>query len=305
MVSAALGRGFRAIRAAGGQRGLVRDRVGERLDDDTGRGFAASAADPSDDRRDGLDVQAGQPACHLPVPFPELDPGGAQRLGQQAEPGLRGQEGPVRRPQREQRLRRGLERTQHPAVPAHGSPLDGVVNDRGGRERGRRAGDRGELRRADQAVRLRPCEPGHVVAADRLHGGAPGDRGGHRDGGEHALITRERTAERPAGAAAGGLADLVERACRWRAGSRREVGVQGSSPVMSGMGPWPCQAESAPGAADLDDGELLRTRACRLAGRTHRARTRHARTPGENPARPGRLLRFPVPMACGSALSRL
>ena len=122
MVSAALGRGFRAIRAAGGQRGLVRDRVGERPDDDTGRGFAASAADPSDDRRDGLDVQIGQPACHLPVPLPELDPGGAERLGQQAEPGLRGQEGPVRWPQREQRLRHGLERAQHPAVPAHGSP---------------------------------------------------------------------------------------------------------------------------------------------------------------------------------------
>jgi len=34
------------------------------------------------------------------------------------------------------------------------------------------------------------------------------------------------------------------------------------------------------------------------------ARTRHARTPGENPARPGRLLRFPVPVACGSAPSR-
>jgi len=88
MVSAALRRGFRAIRAAGGQRGLVRDRVGERPDDDTGRGFAASAADPSDDRRDGLDVQAGQPACHLLVPVPEPGPGGAERLGQQGEPGL-------------------------------------------------------------------------------------------------------------------------------------------------------------------------------------------------------------------------
>ena len=106
--------------------------------------------------------------------------------------------------------------------------------------------------------------------------------------------TRRRGAhpERPAVAAAGGLADLVERACRWRAGSRRKVGVQGSSPVVSGIGPWPCQAESAPGRADLDYGEVLPTRACRLAGRTHGARTRHARTPGENPARPGRLLRI-------------
>jgi len=59
-----------------------------------GAASAAGAADPSDDRRDGLDVQAGQPACHLPVPSLELDPGGAERLGQQAEPGLSGQADP-------------------------------------------------------------------------------------------------------------------------------------------------------------------------------------------------------------------
>jgi hypothetical protein len=47
----------------------------------------------------------------------------------------------------------------------------------------------------------------------------------------------QRFTERRAVAAAGGLADLVERACRWRAGSRRQVGVQGSSPVVSGIGP--------------------------------------------------------------------
>jgi hypothetical protein len=88
------------------------------------------------------------------------------------------------------------------------------------------------------------------------------------------------------------------------AGRRRQAGVYGSFPVASGMGPRPGRAGSAPDRAGLDDGEALPTRACRSARRTHRARTRHARTPGENPARPGRLLRFPVPVACGSVLSR-
>jgi hypothetical protein len=74
MCSAALGRGLGAVRAPGGERGPVCDRVGERPGDDTGRGSAAGPADPSDDRGDGLDVQAGQPAEDGPVPLAEVDP---------------------------------------------------------------------------------------------------------------------------------------------------------------------------------------------------------------------------------------